>query len=171
MGCGKSSVGRRLASVTGHKFVDTDERVSARAGMSITKIFSELGEQAFRDLESNVLESLLSDNQIILATGGGIVLRAENRRRLHQIGPVIWLDAAPDILFERVSRNKRRPLLQTPDPRKTFDDLLASRRPVYEEAADVRVDSAGLTHDEAARIVLEETIRIVEQTHGAGFGS
>ncbi len=169
MGCGKSSVGRRIASNTGHRFVDTDEVVSSRAGRSISQIFSDLGEARFRELETEALAELSTASGIVLATGGGIILHEENREALRRIGPVIWLDADPDILFERVSRNKKRPLLRTDDPRATFDALLASRQPVYEAASDHRVDSTGLSHEDVARIVVEKSR--AERPGGARFDS
>jgi len=147
-------VGRRIASTTGRRFADTDEAVAARAGRSISQIFAERGEAHFRDLETAALEEFSSAKGLVLATGGGIVLREENRAALRRIGPVVWLDADPDILFERVSRNRKRPLLHTDDPRKTFDELLAARRLIYEDAADFHVDSTGLSHDDVARIVV-----------------
>lgn len=158
MGCGKSSVGRRIAAVTGHRFVDTDELIVARAGKPITAIFAEDGEASFRDLEAAVLGDLAGEAGLVLATGGGIVLRPENRAALRRIGPVIWLDAEADLLFERVSRNRKRPLLHTEDPRATFDALLAARREIYAAAADARVDSTGQSHDEAARAVIDAAL-------------
>lgn len=155
MGCGKSSVGRRIAALTGHRFVDTDEWIVQRTGKPITQIFAEEGEAHFRELESAALGDFETESDIVLATGGGIVLRPENRDALRRIGPVIWLDASADLLFERVSRNRKRPLLQTEDPRATFDALLAARRDVYAAAADARVDSTARTHDETALAVLE----------------
>jgi len=156
MGCGKSSVGRRIASLTGHRFVDTDELIVTRAGMSIPQIFAAEGEPGFRDRESAELRELVGVGGVVLATGGGIVLREENRETLRRIGPVIWLHAEPGLLFERVSRNRKRPLLHTEDPRATFDALLAARLPIYEAAADLQIDSTRLSHDEAAQAVVEE---------------
>jgi shikimate kinase len=171
MGCGKSSVGRRIAANTGRRFVDTDELVASRAGRSISRIFAEQGEDAFRDLESQALDGLAGESGLVLATGGGAILREANRAILRRIGPVVWLDAEPDILFERVSRNRRRPLLQTENPRATFDALLASRRPIYEQAASLRIDSSTLSHDDAARIVVEEVARLGGDQASPGFGS
>lgn len=171
MGCGKSSVGRRIAANTGRRFVDTDELVASKAGQSISRIFAAHGEAHFRDLESRTLTSLLDEKDIVLATGGGIILREENRAALRRIGPVIWLDAAPDILFERVSRNRKRPLLQSANPRATFDALIAERLPIYTEAADVRVDSTGLSHDDTARVVVEAAAQFAEDQSRRGFDS
>jgi Shikimate kinase len=171
MGSGKSSVGRRLAAMTGHRFVDTDEIVSSQEGRSISAIFAAQGESHFRDLEAQALGSLVDVCGLIVATGGGIVLRESNREILHRIGAVAWLDADPDVLFERVARNRRRPLLQTDDPRATFDSLLESRREIYAATADFRVDSTGLSHDETARQVMDEARRFWSRTRSDGFGS
>jgi len=159
MGSGKSSVGRRLASITGHRFVDTDDLVTERAGRTIPEIFASGGEEAFRDLESAALADLPGICGLVVATGGGIVLREENREALRRIGIVAWVDASPDVLFSRVSRNNRRPLLQTENPRETFDAILSARRAIYGEAADLRVDSSDLSHDAAAHTLLEEALR------------
>jgi len=159
MGCGKSSVGRRLASLTGHRFVDTDELVAQAANKSIPEIFAASGEEGFRDIEERVLADLVGVAGIVLATGGGAVLRESNRAAMKKIGAVAWLDADPDALFERASRSQRRPLLQTENPRKTFDELLAARRAIYGEAADFRLDSTGLAHDDVAQSILEQTMR------------
>ena len=170
MGSGKSSVGRRIATHTGLRFVDTDALVTARSGRSITQIFAQHGEAYFRDLETAVLAELDVASGLVLATGGGIVLREENRAALRHIGVVVWLDAAPDALFERVSRNKKRPLLQTENPRASFDALLASRREIYASAADFSLDSTHLSHDDAARAVIERAENCA-RTRPDGFGS
>ena len=117
MGCGKSSVGRRLSGLTGHRFVDLDELITQSDGRSISEIFSQRGESYFRDLEQRALGDLVGVCGIVLSTGGGLVLRPANRETLKRIGIVAWLDADPDILFERAMRSGRRPLLQTDDPK------------------------------------------------------
>ena len=159
MGSGKSSVGRRLSGLTGHRFVDLDELITQSDGRSISEIFSQRGESYFRDLEQRALGDLVGVCGIVLSTGGGLVLRPANRETLKRIGIVAWLDADPDILFERAMRSGRRPLLQTDDPKGTFDELLGVRRNLYEMAADFRVDSSRLSHDEAAQTLLEEALR------------
>ena len=159
MGCGKSSVGRRLSGLIGHRFVDLDELIAQSDGRSISEIFSQRGESYFRDLEQRGLEDLVGVCGIVLSTGGGLVLRPANRETLKRIGIVAWLDADPEILFERAMRSGRRPLLQTDDPKGTFDELLDARRNLYEMAADFRVDSSRLSHDEAAQTLLEEALR------------
>ena len=160
MGCGKSSVGRRLAALTGHRFVDTDELIIQAENRSIAEIFAAVGEESFRDIEERTVAGLVGVAGIVLATGGGAVLRESNRAAMKKIGAVAWLDADPDALFERASRSQRRPLLQTGNPRETFDTLLESRRAIYEAAADFRLDSTGLGHDEVAQSILEQTMRL-----------
>ncbi len=167
MGCGKSTVGRRLADTTGHRFVDTDELVSESAGLPIPEIFANVGEAGFRQIESRVLAELIGVCGIVLATGGGIITRPENHPHLRALGVIAWLDADPDHLFERVSRNRRRPLLQTEDPRATFDELLARRRPIYEAVSDFRIDSTSLSHDDVARQILDEGMRAQARRFGS----
>lgn len=159
MGSGKSSVGRRLSGLTGHRFLDVDELITQAEGRSIPEIFTQRGENHFRDLEQRALEDLVGVCGIVLSTGGGLVLRPANRETLKRIGIVAWLDADPEILFERAMRSGRRPLLQTEDPKETFHALLSVRRNLYEITADFRVDSSRLSHDDVAQTLLEEALR------------
>jgi shikimate kinase len=153
MGSGKSSVGRILSALTGFSLVDTDLLVVKEAGMSIPDIFRHHGEEHFRKIETEVLRSLVGRIGLVVATGGGVAVSAENRVLLRQIGPVIWLDAETEQLHLRV-KNSKRPLLQTEDPRQTLEDLYRSREPLYREASDTRIDSSNLTHRQAAEAVL-----------------
>jgi len=150
MGSGKSSVGRLIARTLGGRFVDTDKIVTERAGQEITEIFAERGELWFRQEETRALHSLLGSNGIVVATGGGIVTVSANRPLLKQLGLVVWLTADEETIWERVSRNKKRPLLHTDNPRDTVRTLLAERNPLYEAAADMQVDTSALTHAEVA---------------------
>lgn len=155
MGAGKSSVGRTLARMTGRRRFDTDEMVATRFGLTISQIFEKRGEERFRDAESEALEELSGEADAIIVTGGGIVMRQANTARLRELGTVIFLSADEETLFQRISRRPTRPLLQTTDPRATLKELLRTRLPLYRAAADVEVDTSGLTHDEVARKVLE----------------
>lgn len=159
MGCGKTTVGRRLASISGHRFVDADELIVKNQGKSIPAIFAEGGEERFREIEEHVLSDLVGVAGIVLSTGGGAILREANRDSLKKIGIIVWLDARPDVLFERAMRSGRRPLLQTENPRQAFDSLFAARRPIYESTADLRFDSTGIDHEEVARKVLDQAMR------------
>jgi shikimate kinase len=153
MGSGKSSVGRILSSMTGFALVDTDTLVAQTEGLTIPKIFEKQGEEHFRELETAALQTLVGRIGLIVATGGGVVVSAENRRILQQIGPVVWLDASTDHLHQRVKHSKR-PLLQTGDPRRRLEELYNARQPLYREAALVRIDSGKLTHRQTAEAVL-----------------
>lgn len=122
--------------------------------MSINRIFEEEGEEAFRDREQKTLSGLSDSFGVVVSTGGGVIIRPENRRLLRAIGFVVWLDASPDVLFERAMRSGKRPLLKTENPRERFDELLAQRQQLYEEVAQARIDSSVLSHSAAARATL-----------------
>ena len=154
MGCGKSSIGRRLAARTGRRFLDSDDLVSAGAGCSITEIFAREGEEGFRRRETEELARLSGETGIVLATGGGAVLKPENREILRSLGTVVWLHSDPEILFERATRNRKRPLLEVENPRTTFNTLLQSRLPIYREASDLLTDATGLTHEQTVDEIL-----------------
>jgi shikimate kinase len=156
MGAGKSSVGRTLARMTGRPRFDTDEMIAIRFGLTISQIFERRGEERFRDAESEVLGELSSETDAIIVTGGGIVLRETNTARLRELGSVIFLSADHETLVRRISRRPTRPLLQTTDPRETMKELLVARQPLYRAAADLEVDTTGLTHDEVARSILKK---------------
>src|ERR1044072_123416 len=155
MGAGKSSVGRTLARMTGRPRFDTDEIVAASFGMTIAEIFEKHGEEKFREAETEALRGLSAKGAAIIVTGGGMVLRAESRALLRDLGTVIHLSADEETLFARISRRSTRPLLQTENPRHTVTELLGARLPLYREGADTEVDTSLLTHDEVARRILE----------------
>ena len=154
MGSGKSSLARHLARLTARRWIDTDRMVSQRAGRSIPEIFQQEGEEAFRRLEEEALVSLSGTHRLVVATGGGIVVRSGNVARLRHLGCVIFLSASVEVLFERVSRNQQRPLLHTPDPEGTMRDLLACRLPLYTACAHFAVNTSGGTHEDLAREVV-----------------
>jgi shikimate kinase len=153
MGSGKSSVGRLLARRLRFQFVDTDQVIVERARMEIPEIFARDGEETFRDLETSALQSLTNLRRCVIATGGGIVIKDGNRALLRELGFVVCLTASEETIFERVARNPKRPLLQTADPQTTVRQMLAVRRPLYEAAAQLTVDSSALSHEEAADAV------------------
>ena len=156
MGAGKSSVGRCLQRRTGLARFDTDELLTAQFGMSIAQVFGKHGEEKFRDAETEMLRKLATDRPAIIVTGGGIVLRTENVDLLKQLGTVLWLRASETTLFERASRRNDRPLLQNEDPRAIFSELFRKREPLYEAAADLRIDTSVKTHDEVAEVILSK---------------
>jgi shikimate kinase len=150
-GCGKSTIGRQLARMRELLFVDVDHEIEHRLGCAIREFFDREGEDAFRDIEQDVLADVLkASNAAVVATGGGAVLRAENRAALRRSSTVVYLRAMPDDLARRLSRDTHRPLLQVADPRQRLRELYAIRDPLYREVAHMSVDTA---HRSAATIV------------------
>jgi shikimate kinase len=164
MGAGKSSVGRCLRRRMGLALFDIDEVVASTFGMSIPEIFAEHGEEKFREAETEALRRVRTEEQTMIITGGGIVLRKENVEILKKQVAIVWLDADEETLFARASRKKNRPLLQTKNPRKTFSQILAARRPLYANIANIRVDTSALTDEEVAVAILAKLRRMNPKT-------
>ena len=142
-GAGKTTVGRQLARRLERTFVDADHEIEARTGVRIPLIFDIEGEQGFRDREAKVIADLAGESNLIVATGGGAVLRPENRAALKNGGTVVYLQAAPRLLFERTRLDPNRPLLQVANPMQKIEELFAQRDPLYREVADIVVNSLG----------------------------
>jgi len=142
-GAGKTTVGRQLARRLARSFIDADHEIEARTGVRIPLIFDIEGEQGFREREARVIAELAERNDQVVATGGGAVLRPENRAALRQGGTVIYLNASPRLLFERTRLDPNRPLLQVDDPQKKLEELYSQRDPLYREVADIVVDAVG----------------------------
>ncbi|WP_340107930.1 shikimate kinase [Pikeienuella sp. HZG-20] len=140
MGCGKSTIGARLATLISAPFRDADTEIEAAAGMTIPEIFSTLGEAAFRDGEKRVIARLLAGPPLILATGGGAYMAPETRAAISAAGVAIWLHADIDTLVNRTAKRRSRPLLNAGDPREILARLMAERYPVY-AGAEIRVES------------------------------
>jgi shikimate kinase len=157
MGCGKSTVGRKLHQVLGYPFVDTDALIEQKAGCTIPEIFARYGEAYFRQLESAVLHELSAPDapRRIIATGGGIIGRKQNRKQLRQLGFVVWLQAPVDTILERTGRNRDRPLLDTENPAERVSQLLEQRLPLYRETAHMSLNTKGLEVGEIATGILE----------------
>lgn len=153
MGVGKSSVGRRLANVLGLPFRDADNEVEAAAGRSISEIFAELGEPAFRDGERRVIARLLDEPPHVLATGGGAFVNAETRALINAKAVSVWLKADIELLARRVSRKDNRPLVRGKDPVKVLTELAEARYPAYAEA-QVHVETGDTPHMVAVEAIL-----------------
>ena len=139
MGSGKSTIGNIIARRLHRDFQDSDHFIEERTGVDIARIFDVEGEQGFRDRESNALNELLSESNRVIATGGGSVLRRENQQLLKQKGYIVFLDTSINQQMQRLRRDKKRPLLQTENPRERLESLLAERRPIYLDLADLAV--------------------------------
>ena len=160
MGCGKSSVGRRLALRLGVGFADTDDEIVKAAGMSIPEIFSELGEAAFRDGEIKVISRLLDGPPKVMATGGGAFISPLVRAEIERVGTSVWLRGDLETLWGRVAGKSGRPLLEADNPKQVLADLMAARYPIY-ETADITVDTkANNTHE----VVVDDILKALART-------
>lgn len=158
MGAGKSTIGRLLAKELRLPFKDSDKEIEQRTGADIPWIFDVEGEQGFREREQAVIVDLCGADGLVLATGGGAVLREENRRALRAGGRVVYLHATVEQQIDRTSRDRNRPLLRTADPARVLSDLMAIRDPLYREIADVVIE----TDERPPRMVVLEIIERLE---------
>lgn len=141
MGAGKTTVGRLLARQTGKEFIDSDEEIQRRTGVTIPHIFDVEGEAGFRQREMSVISDLVSRDNIVLATGGGAVLKEQNRKELSNNGIVVYLKSSVHDLWLRTRHDRNRPLLQTEDPRAKLRELYEQRDPIYMEVADLVIQT------------------------------
>jgi len=162
MGAGKTTVGRRLATLRGMEFADSDHAVEERTGVDIAFIFEKEGEAGFRKREKQVIAELTGGHNLVLATGGGTVLDADNRQHLAGRGFVVYLRASVDHQLRRTGRTESRPLLQSGNPRDVLERLFAVRDPLYREIADLIVDADGGN----ARNLAQEIGRHLDESPG-----
>lgn len=154
MGAGKSTIGRCLAERLGREFCDCDHEIEARTGASVSLIFAVEGEAGFRRWEAAVLAELTERPHVVVATGGGAVLAPSNRALLKARGKVVYLHAHCDTLWERVRKDRTRPLLQTENPRARVEALYREREPIYRDLADLIVDTERRSPQAAVRLIL-----------------
>jgi shikimate kinase len=140
-GCGKSTVGRHLARQLGLRFADADAEIEQQIGCSIREYFDREGEDAFRGVEQQVIERLTQGDGLVLATGGGAVLRQANRDALHQRCQVFYLRSSPEELARRLKHDTQRPLLRVADPSRKLRDLFRERDPLYRKAAHFVIET------------------------------
>lgn len=143
MGAGKTTVGRQLAEHFRKEFIDSDLEIQRRTGVDIPTIFEFEGEEGFRQREQEVIDELTQRDEVVLATGGGAVIREQNRKALSSRGLVIYLHCTVEQQFERTHRDKNRPLLQTDDPMAKLKSLMAERDPLYRQTADLLISTEG----------------------------
>ena len=155
MGAGKSTIGRNLAKQLRKQFYDSDQEIEKQTGAPISLIFEIEGEEGFRDRESRVIESLTRKKNVVLATGGGAILREENRLALRRSGIVIYLHTPVETQIKRTSSSKHRPLLQTERPADKLHSLMKEREPIYRQEADIIVHSK----NRSPHTVVRELIR------------
>ena len=156
MGAGKTTIGRHIARQLKLDFFDSDHEIEERTGAHIPIIFEIEGEEGFRKREAAMIDELTQRDNIVLATGGGAVLREENRQHLHERGTVIYLHAELDDLYERTKKDRNRPLLQTEDPRGKLATLLEERDPLYREVAHLVIDTARSNPKKVAAFIIKK---------------
>ncbi|WPL16143.1 Shikimate kinase 1 [Thiorhodovibrio winogradskyi] len=161
MGAGKSTIGRQLAETLGYEFLDSDQEIQQRTGVDIPTVFEFEGEAGFRARERQVIEDLTEQDGVVLATGGGAVMVAENRQRLAARGFVIYLHCSAEQQHARTARDRNRPLLANEDPLTTLKELMAVREPVYRQVADMVVSTE---RRGTASVVKEIARRLEDET-------
>ena len=160
MGAGKTTVGRQIAKRLSRPFLDSDHEIVNRTGVPIPTIFEIEGEEGFRRREAQTVQELTGADGIVLATGGGVVIDPENRRRLHESGWVVYLNVPPVLLYERTRHDRNRPLLHVADPLTRLEELYAVRDPLYREAAHIVVDGGHLVASSVVSHLLREYNRL-----------
>jgi shikimate kinase len=160
MGAGKTTIGRQLARRLGRNFHDSDHEIVERTGVPIPTIFEIEGEDGFRRREVQTVAELTEMSNIVLATGGGVVLDPENRRRLHDSGWVVYLNVPPYMLYQRTRHDRNRPLLQVENPLARLEALHAARDPLYREAAHMVVEGGQLVASGVVQYLLKEFGRL-----------
>jgi shikimate kinase len=163
MGAGKTTVGRTLAQLTGKRFVDSDHEIEARTGVKVSVIFDIEGEAGFRDREQAMIDELTQEAGVVLATGGGAVLRAENRVYLASRGMVVYLHGQPEDLYKRIAHDRSRPILRADDPLLRMQTLYGVRDPLYREVADLVVNTG---RQSARALAVELQARLQAAAHG-----
>ena len=157
MGCGKTTIGRRLSIKLNQDFFDTDHEIIKKTGVSIDHIFDIEGEEGFRQRESEVLESLCNMKNVVIATGGGVVLLPKNRVELKSIGVVVYLLSSVDQLLRRTAKSKTRPLLEnSSDRQKTITEIVNARDKYYREVATIVIDTTGKKLNEVIDLIMND---------------
>ncbi len=155
MGTGKTVVGKALAEKLGLQFIDTDDLIEEEVKMAISEIFSKYGEEYFREIEKKVVEKISKLKNLVIATGGGMVVRPENIKNLKKNGVIICLTAEPEVILSRIKEETHRPLLRAGDPLKKIEELLAQREKGYRQASII-IDASNLSTEEIVSKILEK---------------
>jgi shikimate kinase len=154
MGAGKTTIGRQLAKALSVPFYDSDKAIEERTGVDIPTIFEFEGEEGFREREQKMLQELTKMQGIVLATGGGVILREENRNLLIKNGFIVYLQCSVERILERTRRDTQRPLLRTENPRERIETLFVQREPLYLACADFKIDTGIMQSKEVVEHIL-----------------
>jgi shikimate kinase len=150
MGAGKTETGKLLAKKLKMTYIDTDDIIEKEQGMTINEIFAKKGEESFRDMETRLLDELAGHEGHVISTGGGIILRPGNVKKMKSLGVLVLLWADPDTVYERVKGAGTRPLLNVADPKGKIREILEVREPIYKGVADLEVDTSRVSPEEAS---------------------
>jgi len=161
MGAGKTTIGKLLADELRLEFIDVDREIESRSGVDIPWIFDREGEVGFRIRETAALKELSQLESVLISTGGGAVLSAENRQMMMATGTVVYLHTTVDEQVRRTSRDRKRPLLQNDDPRRILSELMAIREPLYREIADIVID----TDSRSPKLVAQDLVDQLKHPH------
>ncbi len=163
MGAGKTTIGKLLATELSYQFVDSDKEIERRSGADIPWIFDVEGEEGFRNREVAVIQDLSTETGVVLATGGGALMRQENRDHLTRSGYIVYLNTSVEQQYNRTHKDKNRPLLQGDrDPKTVLSELMSVRDPIYREVADFVVD----TNKKSLRLIVKSIVQALEQSDG-----
>ena len=165
MGAGKTTMGRQLAKKLQLKFIDSDRVIEERTGVDIPLIFEKEGEEGFRKREELIIDELTQEPNIVLATGGGAILKPTNRQHLQQRGTVVYLHSDISHLIERTKHDKNRPLLQTSDPAAKLRELMEIREPLYRETADITINTGEKSIRSVINVILERIKSYQDSQH------
>lgn len=165
MGAGKSTIGRLLAVELSREFIDSDHEIQARCGADIPWIFDVEGEAGFRERERQMIDELTRRGELVLATGGGAVLREDNRRALRERGTVIYLYTTVEQQLKRTAKDRNRPLLQADDPEKVLRDMFVRRDPLYRATADLLVRTDRRGPRSVVNEILRRVTRLIDPLH------
>lgn len=163
MGCGKSTIGKRLANAKGYKFIDMDKEIEKKEGMKISDIFEKLGENEFRKMETVLCEELSYAEGCVIATGGGVIKNKRNMQLLKKNGIVLYIKASAEHIYRNLKNDNTRPLLECDNKLKRIKELLKERTPLYESRNDIAVNISGKNTSQALQLIID-ALEGVEQT-------
>lgn len=166
MGCGKTSVGIKLSYALRRTMIDTDKWIEKKQNMTVSEIFENYGEAAFRQMETDCIKELItSRNHQIISTGGGLPVKEENRSLLKELGRVYYLKVTPETVYERLKGDTTRPLLQGENPKGRIEELLSKRASCYEDGADVIIDVS----EKSFEMIIEEILQKEKQYENINY--
>jgi shikimate kinase len=154
MGTGKTAVGKELSRLLNMKLIDVDSEIEKSEKMTINEIFTHFGEARFREIETEMVKKISQSKNVIISTGGGVVLKQENIDILKKNGVIFWLTASPETILNRTGNSNKRPLLQTENPLTRIKELLSFRKPFYEKA-DIMIDTEGKSPLQIAEEIIQ----------------